>query len=107
MSATSKAPVTLLRFRLEGQERTAKGRVAWALNELVMAGPEGITSLQNPAPRMSDYIFKARKLGVDIETIHEGHGGAYAGHHGRYRLQSDIEVIETKTAADVEGVANV
>ena len=105
MQDQQNSPITLVRFRMDGREITARGRVAWLLAELVKAGSEGITTLQNPAPRVSDYIFKARKLGVSIETLHEGHGGAYSGHHGRYRLLCAIEIIETKTAADAEAVA--
>lgn len=105
MSASATAPITAIKFRMDGQERTAKGRSAWALAELVSAGAQGCTPIQRPAPRWSDYIFRLKKLGLVIETIHEKHGGAYAGTHGRYRLHSAIEIIETKTAADAGAVA--
>jgi hypothetical protein len=92
-------PITLLRFRLDGQERVVRGRYAWALAELVKAGPAGCTPITQPGPRWSGYILKLRKAGIEIETIHEMHGGAYAGHHARYVLRSPIEVVEFREAA--------
>lgn len=78
--------------------REFRGRRAWALNELLQAGPVGVTTLQRPAPRWSDYIMKLRREGVGIHTEHEGHGGDFAGHHGRYRLTVPVSVIEVETA---------
>jgi hypothetical protein len=104
MSHPATAPITVIKFRLDGQERTAKGRSAWALAELVAAGQDGCTPILRPAPRWSDYVFRLKKLGLNIETIHERHGGAYKGFHGRYRLDSDIDIIETKTADDAGAV---
>jgi|GEM_PF-6275484 len=97
--------VTLIRFRLNGLERCAKGRDAWALGELLKAGAEGCTPLDNPGPRWSGYILKLRKLGLDIETVHEMHGGTFAGRHARYVLRSQIEVLEISTAAEPQAVA--
>lgn len=70
------------------------GRVAWTLDRLIKAGDQGITSFENPAPRLSDYVFKLRKAGVDIETIDEGHKGIFAGVHGRYKLRSSIRIVK-------------
>jgi hypothetical protein len=94
------APISLIRFRHNGTEKTAKGRDAWALSELIAAGERGCTPIDNPGPRWSGYVLKLRKLGLSIETINEMHGGPYAGRHARYRLLSDVEVIESKTAAE-------
>ena len=93
------APITLVRFRVEGQERTAKGRAAWALAQLIAAGQGGVTPITHPGPRWSDYVFKLKKCGIIIETVTELHGGAYAGHHARYVLKSPVEIIETREAA--------
>lgn len=86
-----------IRFQLLNDDRprtlTAVGRDAWALQELLEAGPEGLTTLTRPAPRWSHYIWKLRRLGLLIETKHESHGGDFAGHHGRYRLLSKIQII--------------
>lgn len=90
---------TLIRFRFNGTERTVRGRDAWALAELLKAGSEGCTPIDTPGPRWSGYTHKLRKLGLNIETITEMHGGAFAGKHARYVLRSEIEVLETATAS--------
>lgn len=68
----------------------AKGRDAWALDRLCEAGPRGCTPICEPAPRWSAYIYNLRALGVPIETVTEPHGGAFAGHHGRYVLRARV-----------------
>lgn len=66
------------------------GRVLWALTELRKAGQKGITSVENPAPRLAAYVHDLRGLGVEIETITEPHEGAFPGWHGRYVLRSGV-----------------
>ena len=66
------------------------GRDRWALEELRKAGAKGCTSIDNPAPRWSAYVFNLRELGVDIETLTEPHEGDFPGHHGRYLLRSIV-----------------
>lgn len=95
-------PVNFIRFRHDGVEKVAKGRDAWALSELIAAGAEGCTPITNPGPRWSGYVLKLRKRGVDIETVHERHDGPYAGTHARYRLKSNLDVIETQTAGGAD-----
>jgi len=68
----------------------AKGRTAWALDRLRAAGPKGCTPITEPAPRWSAYVYNLRALGVSIETLHEPHGGEYAGTHGRYILRARV-----------------
>lgn len=63
------------------------GRDRWALEELRKAGGTGCTPIDNPAPRWSAYVFNLRELGLDIETIHEPHGGEFSGTHARYVLR--------------------
>jgi len=72
---------------------TVKGRPKWALKALIEAGARGITSMENPAPRMSGYIHLLRGMGVPIETQHEPHGGEFAGHHARYRLLAQVRFV--------------
>ena len=72
---------------------TAKGRPKWALDALIEAGARGITSMENPAPRLAGYVHLLRTMGVPIETIHEPHGGEFAGHHARYRLQAQVRFV--------------
>jgi hypothetical protein len=97
--------ITLIRYRLNGAEHVARGRAAWALQQLIAAGEKGCTPIDQPAPRWSHYTWLLRGDGIVIDTIHESHGGAYAGHHARYVLRSVIDVIEIQTAADGQAVA--
>jgi hypothetical protein len=77
----------------DGPTLTLDGRVAWALLQLICAGDRGCTPITNPAPRWSAYVFKLRRLGIVIETIHEPHGGPFAGTHARYVLRSPVSVL--------------
>lgn len=61
-----------------------QGRERWALERLIAAGEWGCTPLDTPAPRCSAYIHDLRGMGLAIVTVHEPHGGPFAGHHGRY-----------------------
>lgn len=75
------------------------GRVAWALRELCKAGSAGITSFENPAPRLSAYIHVLRhECGVEIETEIEAHKGDFEGFHGRYRLACRVDPIMGEAA---------
>jgi hypothetical protein len=79
---------------------TPAGRDGWALGELIAAGAAGITSLENPAPRLASYVHKLRTVyGLNVETITEMHGGDYAGKHARYRLHTRVEFAYPATAA--------
>jgi hypothetical protein len=66
------------------------GREAWALLELVEAGTEGCTPIDNPAPRWAHYTYLLRKNGFLIETINEKHGGPFSGNHARYLLHDVV-----------------
>jgi hypothetical protein len=90
MSAT----VTKLKIRVGERELTVAGRQAWALDRLHRAGPAGCTPIDHPGPRWSDYIFKLRRDGIGVETIHESHKGAYAGTHARYVLTSPVVILD-------------
>jgi hypothetical protein len=69
------------------------GRVAWALLSLIAAGAKGCTPITRPAPRWSDYVFRLRKQGFNVETKDEAHGGPYAGTHAIYILHDRVEVF--------------
>lgn len=66
------------------------GREEWALSHLLAAGERGCTRIDTPGPRWSDYVFKLRRRGINVETITETHDGPYAGHHARYVVRSRI-----------------
>ena len=85
--------------------QTFIGRVAWMLDKLVEAGEVGVTPIAHPAPRQSHYTFMLRRAGVLVETIHEGHGGAYSGHHARYVLRSNVHVLKTIRQGEGRGHA--
>jgi hypothetical protein len=69
---------------------TVSGRDRWALEQLRRAGPTGCTPADAPAPRWSAYVHKLRKLGLEIVTLQERHGGDFPGGHGRYVLRSAV-----------------
>ena len=80
------------------REFTLTGREHWAADELIKAGPVGVTPIERPAPRWSAYVFDLRRMGISIETIHEPHGGAYPGNHARYVLRTPLEPVPTVEA---------
>jgi hypothetical protein len=86
----------------DGSSRTVEltGRNAWTLVKLIDAGKRGCTALSDPAPRWSGYVHKLRHTyGLDIKTIHESHGGRFAGTHARYVLNSRVSPINTDEQA--------
>ena len=75
--------------------RITERRTAWAVDELLDAGTEGLTTLERPAPRWSSYVHKLRhRHGLDVRTITEQHAGEFAGHHARYVLRSKVQRTE-------------
>ncbi|MBX4898596.1 winged helix domain-containing protein [Rhizobium bangladeshense] len=70
------------------------GRDAWALQNLVRAGPRGCTPIDHPGPRWSHYVFKLRRFGFTIQTLDESHGGPFPGSHARYLLRSEVEILD-------------
>jgi hypothetical protein len=73
---------------------TVTGRNAWMLKNLMDVGPKGLTSIERPAPRISYYVSQLREVGLDIVTDYEEHAGPYPGRHGRYRLLSEVRVVD-------------
>ena len=69
------------------------GRVAWALLSLMREGGAGCTPITRPAPRWSDYIFRLRGQGFNVETIDESHDGPFSGTHARYVLRDQVSVF--------------
>jgi len=89
-----------VRILPDGDTVKVRGREAWALNELIRAGSKGVTPLESPGPRWSAYVFDLRGFGIRIETTNEPHGGPFQGTHARYRLISELEIID----GNMEGV---
>lgn len=90
--------VTAIDIKLGNYKHSFTGRDAWCLARLIEAGEKGVTPIERPAPRWSHYVYKIRRAGLNVETITEGHRGAYSGTHARYRLQSDVEVLSVEVA---------
>jgi hypothetical protein len=83
---------------------TPRGRDAWALGELIAAGANGCTPIDQPGPRWSGYIFKLKRIyRLSIETITEMHGGEYAGKHARYVLRSKVHFADPADASRHRG----
>ena len=81
-----------------GTRITFRGRQAWALRRLISAGRAGMTLLDHPAQRWSHYFYMLRKAGLTISTTNEPHDGPFPGTHGRYRLETEITVVEEEAA---------
>ncbi|MBO9100345.1 MULTISPECIES: winged helix domain-containing protein [unclassified Rhizobium] len=90
---TQKLTITA-RILPDGATVKVIGRDAWALRNLVNAGSNGCTPIDNPAPRWSHYTWKLRRAGFVIETIDEKHGGPFAGSHARYVLRSQVQLLD-------------
>lgn len=90
----------LIRVEPDGSPLRVEGRPAWALEQLIKAGRRGCTPITHPGPRWADYVFKLkRNYGFVIETVHEGHGGNFPGHHARYVLHTKMTLLEESRAA--------
>lgn len=87
-----------IQARIEDGERPrvveVRGRMAWTLARLAEAGVRGVTSLEEPAPRLAAYVHRLRQQGFPIDTELEDHGGPFPGRHARYRLACDMTVRE-------------
>ena len=84
----------IARLKQDGQTFIVTGRSAWALLELVKAGPKGCTAIDNPGPRWSAYVHALRRdHGLAIETVHEPRLGPFPGNHARYVLRSTVEIV--------------
>lgn len=92
-------PAYLISIRLEpgGKPITFRGREAWTVKRLIEAGNRGFSSFDEPAPRLSHYIWRLRRAGIEIETVSEQHGGTFPGQHGKYFLRSRLVVVTDQT----------
>jgi hypothetical protein len=99
-------PVVEITVLLNGQQvAVGPARVASAVHALIERGERGVTPLEWVGPRWSDYVLKAKKLGFDIETVHEGHSGPFAGRHGRYVMRSPVQVLKVVRASEARRAA--
>ena len=93
-------PTLWFRIEPDGKPMVATGRIAQTLLILIRAGARGITSgeasVYRWARRTSDYVFRLRAMGVDINMALEPAGDAYVG---RYTLRSRITLLKPEGAA--------
>jgi hypothetical protein len=82
-----------IRVEPDGATHQLLGREAWALLKLYKAGKRGCTPIDTPGPRWSHYVFLLRRRGLVVETIHEAHGGPFAGTHARYVLHTSVSIV--------------
>lgn len=82
-----------------GQVVTVRGREAWALKALMAAGERACTPIDHPGPRWSGYVHDRRRLGINIETVHEPHSESFPGTHARFVVRSGVEVVDNAEAA--------
>ena len=98
---------------IEPQPLKLTKRAQFFLEEIIAAGPGGITSIAYPGVRVGDAVHKLRKAGVIVETQYEQHRGEFAGTHGRYVLRSkvvrlpDLQASRPAGTAKLEGRAHV
>ena len=99
----NKRLIVKARLLPDGNAFSVQGRDAWALLELVSAGPRGCTPIDNPGPRWSGYVFNLKRThGLNIETRHEAHRGDFPGTHARYVLLSPVEILQRSDIAERE-----
>ena len=49
---------------------------------------------RQPGPSLVRICINLRKMGFDIETVHEPHKGQFPGTHARYVLRNHITLCE-------------
>jgi len=78
-----------------GRTITVRGpRFIWALKQLMEVGAKGLTGADlPPGTAWNRYVHELRRLGFNIECIHERHGGEFPGTHGRFRLRSLCTIL--------------
>lgn len=88
--------------RVAGSHTIAvNGREALTLLTLVERGANGVSGVDfpgGPAFRLAAYVGDLRGFGVGIKTETESHG---IGHHARYSLTTDVEIISIDRGANV------
>lgn len=101
---TSPSPKFRCRFRIldSGRICTVKGQEARTLLALCDAGARGITALEVStwALRLAHYCLKLRKQGLSIPMEREDHAGPVKGWHGRYRLETQVEILGEYSAKE-------
>jgi hypothetical protein len=86
-----------------GEANEIRGRLGWALVQLVKAGSEGCSSRDKNAPRWPSYVYQLkRKYELRIETRFECCGGNYPGRYARYVLLSPVTILDNSVNSQEE-----
>jgi hypothetical protein len=97
--APKKSTITV-RIEPDGRIARLDGRAGWMLRELVRAGKLGVTTIElPPGIRISHYILLLRKAGFSISSPREAHGGPFPSSHSRYRLETEVTILEDMAVA--------
>ena len=85
-------------FEIHGPDRvhsiSLTGRPAWLLFRLIDAGSAGLTASDLPSGlRVSGYVHRLRRSGIDVNTTYEANTNEFGGSHGRYALASIVNSI--------------
>lgn len=99
-STASKKFAITVRVEPDGHTTKLEGRAAWMMRELVRAGTHGVTTLDLPAGvRVSHAVYLLRRAGFIISMQREAHAGEFAGVHGRFKIETDVTIIDDMAAA--------
>lgn len=70
------------------------GRTAFYMRELIERGERGFSTAELQAGlRVSDGVYKLRRLGFAIDSSREKHDGEFAGNHSVYTLKSRAWIV--------------
>lgn len=95
-----KKPTITVRIEPDGRTVKLDGRAAWMMRELVKAGKRGVTTIElPPGIRISHYILLLRKAGFSISSPREAHGGPFPSTHSRYRLETEVTIVDDMVTA--------
>ncbi|TIM38380.1 MAG: hypothetical protein E5Y56_29900 [Mesorhizobium sp.] len=84
----------------DGRILKLDGRAAWMMRVLVKAGRRGVTTLELPAGvRVSHCVLLLRRAGFTISSPRESHEGPFPGTHSRYRLETEVTILEDMAVA--------
>src|SRR5215213_4902036 len=100
MTANTNDPVT----RIVVEDPLGRKHNLTGAHALTERGTAGVTPIDWVGPGWSHYVMLLRRRGLDIETVNESHGGAYAGRHGRYVLRTPVTVLSVTRASSGEKV---
>ncbi len=94
-----RGPIERFRHQVEGGSHRefdlGDNRTRWTLKELMKSRARGISTVEYPGVRLSEYVRQLRHdYGLVIETVDVPHEGQFPGLHGIYILKSHVELLD-------------